>query len=75
MIEQARSAVSDFECEYRLMMPDHSIKYLHAVAHATRDQDGQLEYIARGSGCDGSAGCRKRHSTRLDRSSPTWPGS
>jgi C4-dicarboxylate-specific signal transduction histidine kinase len=28
------------------MMPDHSIKYLHAVAHATRDQDGQLEYIA-----------------------------
>jgi len=29
-----------------LMMPDRSIKYLHAVAHATRDQDGQLEYIA-----------------------------
>ena len=27
-------------------MPDRSIKYLHAVAHATRDQDGQLEYIA-----------------------------
>ena len=28
------------------MMPDRSIKYLHAVAHATRDEDGQLEYIA-----------------------------
>src|SRR5215472_10019778 len=27
-------------------MPDHSIKYLHAVDHATRDHDGQLEYIA-----------------------------
>ena len=27
------------------MMPDHSIKYLHVVAHGTRDQDGQLEYI------------------------------
>jgi len=27
-------------------MPDHSIKYLHAVAHAIRDQHGQLEYIA-----------------------------
>jgi signal transduction histidine kinase len=27
-------------------MPDHSIKYLHAVAHATRNQDTQLEYIA-----------------------------
>ena len=27
-------------------MPDHSIKYMHAVAHATRNRDGQLEYIA-----------------------------
>ena len=26
-------------------MPDRSVKYLHVVAHATRDQDGQLEYI------------------------------
>jgi C4-dicarboxylate-specific signal transduction histidine kinase len=26
-----------------LLMPDHSIKYMHAVAHAARD--GQLEYI------------------------------
>ena len=26
-------------------MPDHSVKYLHVVAHGTRDQDGQLEYI------------------------------
>src|SRR5207302_3489031 len=29
-----------------LLMPDHSIKYLHAVAHARRDQHAQLEYIA-----------------------------
>ena len=36
----------DFEWQYRLMMPDHSIKYLQAVARATRDEDGQLEYIA-----------------------------
>jgi len=36
----------DFEWQYRLMMPDHSIKYMHAVARATRDYDGQLEYIA-----------------------------
>jgi PAS domain S-box-containing protein len=46
MIEQARNGRNDFEWQYRLMMPDQSIKYLHAVAHATRDQDGQLEYIA-----------------------------
>jgi signal transduction histidine kinase len=35
-----------FEWQYRLLMPDRSVKYVHAVAHAIRDQDGQLEYIA-----------------------------
>jgi C4-dicarboxylate-specific signal transduction histidine kinase len=46
MVDQARDGDNHFEWQYRLVMPDHSIKYLHAVAHATRDQDGQLEYIA-----------------------------
>ena len=46
MVEEARNGDDDFEWQYRLMMPDHSIKYLHTVAHATRDQDSQLEYIA-----------------------------
>ena len=46
MVEQAREGGPDFEWQYRLLMPDHSIKYMHAVAHSTRDQDGQLEYIA-----------------------------
>jgi len=46
MIEKARNGAKDFEWQYRLMMPDHSIKYLHAVAHAIRDQNGQVEYIA-----------------------------
>ena len=36
----------DLEWHWRLLMPDQSIKYLHAVAHATCDQDGQVEYIA-----------------------------
>ncbi len=46
MVEQARDGMNDFEWQYRLLMPDRSIKYLHAVAHATRDQNGQLEYLA-----------------------------
>ncbi len=46
MVDQAGQDRHDFEWQYRLLMPDHSIKYMHAVAHATRDQDGQLEYIA-----------------------------
>jgi signal transduction histidine kinase len=43
---EARATGRDFEWHYRLLMPDHSIKYLHAVAHANRDANGQLEYIA-----------------------------
>jgi C4-dicarboxylate-specific signal transduction histidine kinase len=43
---QERAGGNDFEWQYRLLMPDRSIKYMHAVAHATRDRDGQLEYIA-----------------------------
>ena len=46
MVEQARNGSEDFEWQYRLLMPDRSIKYMHAVAQATRDPSGQLEYIA-----------------------------
>jgi C4-dicarboxylate-specific signal transduction histidine kinase len=46
MVDEAQGDASDFEWQYRLLMPDQSIKYMHAVANATRDQDGQLEYIA-----------------------------
>jgi signal transduction histidine kinase len=45
MIERVRGAVSDFEYEHRLLMPDHSVKYLHLIAHGSRDQEGRLEYI------------------------------
>jgi PAS domain S-box-containing protein len=46
MLEHARDGGRDFEWHYRLLMPDHSIKYLHAVAHAIRDRQGHMEYIA-----------------------------
>ncbi|HEY6158826.1 MAG TPA: ATP-binding protein [Gemmatimonadales bacterium] len=46
MVDRACGGCNDFEWQYRLVMPDHSIKYLHAVAHAIRNGDGQLEYIA-----------------------------
>jgi PAS domain S-box-containing protein len=46
MVDQEREGGDDFEWQYRLLMPDHSIKYMHAVAHATRGEEGQLEYIA-----------------------------
>jgi PAS domain S-box-containing protein len=45
MIERAQRAVTDFEYEHRIVMPDHSIKYLHLIAHGSQDEHGRLEYI------------------------------
>ena len=45
MIEKAQRGASDFEYEHRLLMPDHSIKYLHLIGHGTRDREGRQEYI------------------------------
>lgn len=45
MIERARNAVSDFQYEHRLLMPDKSVKYLNLIAHGTRNEDDEVEYI------------------------------
>jgi PAS domain S-box-containing protein len=45
MVDLAHREGSDFESDFRLQMPDHSIKYLHMVAHATRGPDGRTEYV------------------------------
>ena len=45
MIGKAQRDVSDFEYEHRLLMPDHSIKYLHLIGHRSRDNQGRPEYI------------------------------
>jgi PAS domain S-box-containing protein len=44
MVRQAQAG-RDFEFEHRLLMPNGSVKYLHLVGHATRDQEGRLEYV------------------------------
>ena len=46
MLVQAQNGADDFEWQYRLLMPDQSIKYMQAVARATRNDDGRLEYLA-----------------------------
>jgi signal transduction histidine kinase len=45
MIDRSRHDCIDFEFDLRLQSPDHMVKYLHIVAHGTRDQIGRLEYI------------------------------
>jgi len=44
MVDRAQAGL-DFEYEHRILMPNGSTKYLHTQAHATRDQQGRLEYI------------------------------
>ncbi len=35
----------DLDVEHRILLPDGVIKYVHAVAHAGRDDSGNLEYM------------------------------
>jgi C4-dicarboxylate-specific signal transduction histidine kinase len=44
MTDRAQTG-SDFECEHRLRLSNHSVKYVRLVAHGTRDEEGELEYI------------------------------
>jgi len=44
-IERASADGNDFDHEYRLLMPDGSVKYVHAVAHAARDASGSIEFV------------------------------
>jgi PAS domain S-box-containing protein len=44
-IDRASREGKDFEHQYRLLMPDGSVKYVHAMAHATRDEKGTIEFI------------------------------
>jgi len=44
-IEQALQDPKDFEHEYRLGMPDGSVKHIHVVARAVSDQSDGVEYV------------------------------
>ena len=44
-LRQAASDGKDFDYEYRLLMPDGSMKYVHVVAHAVRDASGSIEFV------------------------------
>ena len=43
-MNRARSG-EGFSLDYRLLMPDGSVKYLHQTAHTTHDGQGRVEYI------------------------------
>jgi len=44
-IDRASQDVRDFDHEYRLVMPDGSVKHVHVVAHALRDESGGTQFV------------------------------
>jgi formate hydrogenlyase transcriptional activator len=44
-IERASQGGKDFDLEHRLLMPDGSVKYVHVVARAIRDESGSIEFV------------------------------
>src|SRR6202163_4187735 len=63
-VERASQDGKDFEHEYRLVMPDGAVKHVHVVAHAKRDESGELEFV--GAVMDTTEG--KRAEKKLRRS-------
>ncbi len=43
--ERASRDGADVDFEHRFLMPDGSLKYVHVLAHAVRQESGNLEYI------------------------------
>jgi PAS domain S-box-containing protein len=43
-IDLAINEGKDCDVEYRLLVPDHSIKHVHVVAHAVKDDQGGFEF-------------------------------
>jgi PAS domain S-box-containing protein len=44
-LDRAPSGETNFDIEYRLLMPDGAVKYLHVIARALRDPSGNLEFV------------------------------
>jgi len=44
-LERAYRLAEDFDHQYRLLMPDGSVKYLHSVARAVRHPSGRIEFV------------------------------
>src|SRR4030081_1026345 len=45
IVQRESGQGSDFDHEYRLAMPDGSVKCVHAVARAERDASGSVKFV------------------------------
>jgi PAS domain S-box-containing protein len=45
VIESVSAGATQFEHTYRLLLPDGSVKHVHALAHASKDASGNREFV------------------------------
>jgi PAS domain S-box-containing protein len=45
VIDRASQTGTDFEHEYRLLLPDARVKHVHAIAHAVQNVSGDREFV------------------------------
>jgi PAS domain S-box-containing protein len=45
VIENVSKSGTDFEHEYRLVLPDGRVKHVHAIGHATQNASGDREFV------------------------------
>ena len=45
VLDRGVTTGTDLDFEHRFLMPDRSVKHVHVVAHAVRDEKGDLEYV------------------------------
>lgn len=45
VIESASAGATQSEHTYRLLLPDGSVKHVHALAHALQDASGNREFV------------------------------
>jgi formate hydrogenlyase transcriptional activator len=45
IIDRAFSGLTDFDVQYRLLMPSGAVKHLHVLAHAVKDGSGNVEFL------------------------------
>jgi PAS domain S-box-containing protein len=62
LIDRASRDGKDWELEFQLLMPNGSIKSVHAVAHAVRHEPGRIEFV--GANMDVSAAKRAEQELR-----------
>src|SRR5882757_6007939 len=45
LVERAARDGQDYAHEHRLQMPDGTVKHIHVVAHATRNETGEVDFV------------------------------